>query len=185
MASGLSAFMAAASESRTCCLACCCLPLVVLFSWTLGVCRSSISWLCVGSIITISILVHGSVLMCWPREIPIFWTAFSHIVWGFFWWSQKCLQWTMLVYIQWHLAPLGVCCRKLVHSIIFLQWLPHFFTPATSRSGLMSFAWISCCVAQYLISRCLCRVSWDCFQHMSSQGQLLKAFGGVMFLEGV
>ena len=70
---------AAVSESRTCCMDCRRLELVVLLSWNLCVCRYSIYWICVGSGITINTLFSSSVLMYWPREIPICWTSFTHV----------------------------------------------------------------------------------------------------------
>ena len=79
IAYGFSAITAAASESRTFLLACSSLELVLLRSWTLRVCRYSMSWLCVGSFIIINIIVHSYILISLPRSIPIFWIWFSHV----------------------------------------------------------------------------------------------------------
>ena len=53
---------------------------VVFCSWTLCECLLSISWLWIGSSTNIRILVSNYLLISWPREIPMFWTAFSHVV---------------------------------------------------------------------------------------------------------
>ena len=70
----------AASYSKILLLASLSLAWVVLRSWTLRECLSIIHWLWVGSCITICVLVRNSVLMSWPRSIPMCWTNFSHIV---------------------------------------------------------------------------------------------------------
>ena len=68
------------SDSKTLFLDSLSLAWFVLRSWTLCMCLSNISWLWFGSGIIISVLVHNSVLISCPREIPMCWTPFSHVV---------------------------------------------------------------------------------------------------------
>ena len=68
-----------ASDSKTLFLDSLKLAWVMLRSWTFHMCMSSISWLWVGSVITISVLVRNSVIMSWTREIPMWWTTFYHV----------------------------------------------------------------------------------------------------------
>ena len=69
-----------ASNSKTLFLASLILEWVLLCSWNLLMCLPSIYWMWVRSGITISVLICNSVLMSWPRAIPMFWTTFSHDV---------------------------------------------------------------------------------------------------------
>ena len=70
----------AASDYKILFLASLSLEWVLLRSSTLLMCLPSISLLWVGYGITISVLIPNSVLMSWPRVIPMFWTIFSHVV---------------------------------------------------------------------------------------------------------
>ena len=70
----------AARNSKTLFLSALSLEWVVLCSWTLSMCMSSISWLWFGSGINISVLVRNYLLISWPRAITMCWTTFYHVV---------------------------------------------------------------------------------------------------------
>ena len=77
----------AASDSKKLILNSLRLAWVVLQSWTLRKCMSSISWLWFGSGVIIRVLIRNSILMSWSRAISMCWAAFSHIV---------CISWVEL-----------------------------------------------------------------------------------------